>query len=201
MRASCRARIVDDRSGRPIAKAVVSLSNSEGQKVAFTGPDGRYELRGLTPGTYRVYARADGYVEWQYGQRQPEEAGRGLEVLGGRLTRAINARLRRAGAIAGRIFSRSGEGLPPRRNPTGSRRAMAGVTRPRPMKRACSGLAICNQAAITCARTRDGRINPQALVLTRCMRPPSFLMRRESRTPSLFLSARVRRSPALTSPW
>ena len=107
-----RGRIVDDRSGRPMPDVVVSLSGAEGEVVVHTDSDGRYELAGLTPGSYQLYARAEGYIERRYGQPGPTEAPRVLEVRGGQVTRGVDVRLRRASIVSGRIFDAAGEGFP-----------------------------------------------------------------------------------------
>lgn len=51
---SLRGRI--DRGGRPLAGAVVTVGTDTPQQ-AISGADGRYELPGLPPGSYRVKAR------------------------------------------------------------------------------------------------------------------------------------------------
>ena len=75
-----QGQVVDDGTGQPIPEAYVSVSGSDGETVATADADGRYELRGLAPGSYRVFARAGGYVEGEHGQRQPADPGRMVEV-------------------------------------------------------------------------------------------------------------------------
>ncbi len=107
-----QGRIIDDVSGRPIARSTVSASGTGGEHRATTDDDGRYELARLVPGTYRVYASAPGYSEWQYGQLLATRGGDEVAVRAGEATRRINIRLERAGAISGRIFDSEGNPMP-----------------------------------------------------------------------------------------
>ena len=45
-----QGRVVDDRSGQPVAQALVSLSGADGETTATTDAEGRYALGGLLPG-------------------------------------------------------------------------------------------------------------------------------------------------------
>jgi beta-lactamase regulating signal transducer with metallopeptidase domain len=81
-----RGRIVDARSGRPLARATVELSGNGQQATASTDSDGRYEVRTSQQREYHVFVRATGYVPALYGQRGASEDGISLEVRGGQIT-------------------------------------------------------------------------------------------------------------------
>jgi hypothetical protein len=63
---------VRDRAGKPIPNAVVSIDG----RPATTGPDGRYEIRGLRRGRRSVHALGTGYVPTEF----PEVRVRASEV-------------------------------------------------------------------------------------------------------------------------
>ena len=78
-----QGRIVDDRSGQPIAQAVVSLSGAGGETTATTDAEGRYALGGLAPGTYGSMRAPTG--TWKpssanVGPRRPAGAQRSVVV-------------------------------------------------------------------------------------------------------------------------
>ena len=107
-----RGRVVSAQSDRPIENASVSLVGPAGESAVSTDADGRYEARELEPGQYYVYARADGYVEWAYGQSLPREYFRNVEIRGGEVASTIDMHLPRAGSLAGRILDQAGDGFP-----------------------------------------------------------------------------------------
>ena len=82
-----------------------------GEASATTDREGRYELRGLEPGSYQVFARAEGYLERAYGRQNASRSGTSIVVQGGYATTGITIALARAGVIHGRVFDESGNGL------------------------------------------------------------------------------------------
>jgi hypothetical protein len=110
-RGGIRGRIVDAGSGRPVPGATVEVSDRGELASASTGADGRYEVRGLKRGEYRVYAHAAGYLARHYGQRESGEEGTAVIVRRGQISRGVDVHLQQAAAFSGRIFSDSGEGL------------------------------------------------------------------------------------------
>ncbi len=75
---------VADAAGEPVEEATVYLLNAAEQPVAFTqtGPDGSYELSGVMPGQYRVYASRFGYAGAYNGNRHHFDAAEPLELNG-----------------------------------------------------------------------------------------------------------------------
>ena len=77
--ARVHGRVVDERSGRPIEAATLTLHVAEPVSVrnATTGPSGRFEFAGVEPETWFVYAQAPGWaprrVEVRVGARDPDE--------------------------------------------------------------------------------------------------------------------------------
>src|SRR5687767_5763811 len=98
-----QGRVVDTRTGRPVAGASVDLQGLDRAWSMSTDGQGRYEITAVDPGEYRMSARAPGYVPSQFGQRNASERGSTFDVSGGRVTTGIDVRLEPAGSINGTI--------------------------------------------------------------------------------------------------
>lgn len=107
-----RGRVVDARSGRPVANASVEVSHAGQVAIATTDMTGSYEVPELEPAEYQVFVVAKGYTSAQFGQRYPSEPASGVEVRSGHITADVDVRLHSAGGIQGRIFGDSGNGIP-----------------------------------------------------------------------------------------
>jgi hypothetical protein len=79
--------------------------------AAMTDAEGRYTLKDVAPGTYRVFAARNGYVAQEYGQRAANRPGVPLEVPQNQTIKNIDFRLTPAGTITGRVTSALGEPL------------------------------------------------------------------------------------------
>ena len=78
---------VADESGQPVADATVYLLDSVERPVGYaqTNSDGSFELAGVMPGEYRVYASRLGYTGSYNGNQRDFAAAEPLGVVGGQL--------------------------------------------------------------------------------------------------------------------
>jgi beta-lactamase regulating signal transducer with metallopeptidase domain len=130
-----RGRVVDARSGLPIAGASVRAQYITGvenppkcpigdcedvsDRVAgripiyrvTAGTDGRFSIPNARPGDYLVAAGASGYVQRYFGQTSDDTPEISVHVASGQSTAAIDVRLELVGSVSGRILSVAGEGL------------------------------------------------------------------------------------------
>src|ERR1700686_3526492 len=70
----------------PLRKAHVSLISVEDPTrmvAAVTNADGRFALKSIEPGPYRLYVSRVGFVSEGYGQRKPDAPGAVLTFRGG----------------------------------------------------------------------------------------------------------------------
>ena len=82
--------------GTPLKNAIVRLENGDNREhtiAAKTSADGRYELRNVPPGRYKVTVTRNGYVEMEYGQLKPSDPGATLVLSSGETKDPINFRL------------------------------------------------------------------------------------------------------------
>jgi hypothetical protein len=106
---SIQGRVTTADSGAAIRRAEVRAMGSSGiNRLATTDSEGRFELRNLPAGEYRVIVSRSGFVPLTFGQRRPFDAARPIELRRGQQVTA-NIALPRAGAIAGRIYDEAGE--------------------------------------------------------------------------------------------
>ena len=104
---------MDAESGAPLHGVAVSVYATErSDHSAVTDRDGRYEIRGLSPGRYRVGARTDGYLTLDYGQTRPSQGGRPVILADKQVIDNVNFNLPRGGAIAGVVRDESGDPVP-----------------------------------------------------------------------------------------
>ena len=107
--------VVKMADGAPLRKAHLSLKSLDDPNrviAAVTDADGRFALRDIDPGPYRLSVSRVGFVTEEYGQRKPTAPGAVLTLQPGQQLKDLLFRLIPAGVIAGRIFDDDGEPLP-----------------------------------------------------------------------------------------
>ena len=100
----------------PLPKATVILSPvATGQdarmRSAVTEDDGRFTIRDIEPGDYRLTAQNPRYGHAAYGQRKPGGPGTILSISAGQQISDLRLSMIPTGTIAGRVTGRSGEPL------------------------------------------------------------------------------------------
>jgi 5-hydroxyisourate hydrolase-like protein (transthyretin family) len=113
-------------SGEPLDRAEVRLSRviseeeleinifagdpfTQGLPTALTEKDGKFSLKDLEPGPYRLTALRNGYSEQNYGQKLQDGPGRNLYLAPGETLKDVTFRLVQGGVVTGRIRNTIGE--------------------------------------------------------------------------------------------
>jgi Carboxypeptidase regulatory-like domain len=106
---SIRGRVTTADTGAPIRGAEVRLSmDGRFSRLVTTNGEGRYELRNLPAGAYKLTVSKSGFITLEFGQRRPFETASTIAVGEGQ-TAAGNVALIRGGAIYGRVLDPFGE--------------------------------------------------------------------------------------------
>jgi hypothetical protein len=113
-RSAIRGRVIAGDSGQPMRRATVRLTapQTQGQRSASTDADGRYEFRDLPAGRYSVNVSKAAYVNWTYGQTQPNGPGKPIVLSDNQVADGIDVRLMRGAVITGRVVDEFGEPVP-----------------------------------------------------------------------------------------
>jgi hypothetical protein len=104
-----RGRVTTSDTGAPIRGAEVRLSmDGRFSRLATTDGEGRYELRSLPAGSYKLIVSKTGFITLEFGQRRPFETAATITVGEGQ-TATGNLALLRGGAIFGRVLDVLGD--------------------------------------------------------------------------------------------
>jgi protocatechuate 3,4-dioxygenase beta subunit len=112
---SIAGMVVKLASSEPLTKARVHLESMDDRTrtvSTVTNTGGRFELRGIDPGRYRLTVNRVGFVSQEYGQKKPDGPGAVLSLRPGQEIKDLLFRLIPSGVIAGRILDEDGEPLP-----------------------------------------------------------------------------------------
>lgn len=96
----------------PIARARVVLTKEGGPPATMTATTdggGKYSIRNVAPGRYRLSATRDGYVRAEYGQRGPTRSGTPITLGAKQELKDALLAMTPTGAIAGRVYDRYGD--------------------------------------------------------------------------------------------
>ncbi len=108
-------------TGEPVKKAAVVMTRTDlapnrnaPQQSYSTATDaaGRFAMKDIEPGKYRMTVTRNGFVTMAYGARGPTRPGTTLTLDRAQKLKDVNFRLTPHGVIAGRILDEDGEPLP-----------------------------------------------------------------------------------------
>jgi protocatechuate 3,4-dioxygenase beta subunit len=117
--ASVAGQVVNAATGEPVRRATVSLrrvdarNRTSGTRAAtygaVTDSDGRFTVKDLEAGSYRLSADKPGFVTQEYGARLPGRTGSILSLSAGQSMANASLRLSPRGVITGRVVDDDGE--------------------------------------------------------------------------------------------
>jgi len=99
----------------PLKNALVELISSDDQShntSIVTDVGGRFTLKGLFPGRYRLSVSKNGFADREFAQRKPGDPGSVLTLHAGQDLRDLVFRMIPAAVISGRVLNEEGEPLP-----------------------------------------------------------------------------------------
>jgi hypothetical protein len=111
---SIAGRVVDATTGAPLHRARVEIhpdGHDDIRGIAPSDGDGRFVLRALPAGKYRIQVSRRGYAAMAYGSSRPYGQGRVLVLSAGEHVTDLTIRLPRLGVISGTVTGVDGEPL------------------------------------------------------------------------------------------
>ena len=120
-KASIEGVVIRSGTGEPLARAELKLSRvaasderpdflvferdgqSDGLPAIQTEKDGKFLLKNLEPGQYRLFAYRNGYANAAYGSKSPNGQGTIINLAAGEKLTSIVFRMVPAGVITGRV--------------------------------------------------------------------------------------------------
>jgi hypothetical protein len=113
--ATIRGVVLENQTGRPLARALVAADPVAGSKgtpqAVRTNSNGAFEFPPMPGGAYLVSASRRGFAPFQYGQKRWKASGVPI-VLEDAATTFLDIRLLRFGSIAGTVMDENDVGLP-----------------------------------------------------------------------------------------
>ena len=112
---SISGMVVKLAGSEPLKTATVQLQSLEDLAHSIsvvTDMGGRFELKGISSGRYRLRVSRTGFVTQEYGQKTPNDPGAEIRLSPGQNLRDLLFRLIPWGVIAGRVLDEEGEPLP-----------------------------------------------------------------------------------------
>ncbi len=106
---SISGRVTTADTGSPVRGAEVRLSIDGGiRRLVTTNGEGRFEIRNLPAGEYRLTVSKTGFITLEYGQQRPFETASTITIGEGQSATG-NVALLRGGAIFGRVLDEFGD--------------------------------------------------------------------------------------------
>jgi hypothetical protein len=106
---SISGRVTTADTGSPVRGAEVRLSIDGGiRRLVTTNGEGRFEIRNLPAGEYRLTVSKTGFVTLEYGQQRPFETASTITIGEGQSATG-NVALPRGGAVFGRVLDEFGD--------------------------------------------------------------------------------------------
>lgn len=99
----------------PLRNARIQLASQDDHAESHstvTDAGGRFELKGIDPGRYRLVVHRDGFVTQEYGQKKADGPGALLTLRAGQQMNDLLFRLIPSAVIAGRVINDDGDPLP-----------------------------------------------------------------------------------------
>jgi hypothetical protein len=107
--------VVKLQGSAPLTSATVRLQSVDDHTRTFSGATdagGRFEIRGIDPGHYRLRVIRNGFVTQEFGQRTPNDPGAVLTLGPGQDLKDLLFRMLPSAVISGRIQNENGDPLP-----------------------------------------------------------------------------------------
>jgi hypothetical protein len=104
--------VVRSEDNAPLKNATVHLANDadrEHQIATKTSADGRFELKNVPPGQYKLRVTRNGYVDQGLNQRKPGDPGATFTLRPSQRISELLFKLARAAVITGKVFDEDGE--------------------------------------------------------------------------------------------
>src|ERR1035437_8819399 len=115
---SLAGRVLDGVTGEPVKKASVTLSNASPVRTAAGLPQqfgtssdasGRFAMKDLDPGSYRLQVTRNGYVPAEYGARGASTTGTVLTLSRTQQPKDLVVRMTPHGVVSGRVLDEDGD--------------------------------------------------------------------------------------------
>ena len=113
-------RVLNAATGEPVAKASLLLMYTDSTQASYeysrsyaalSDAAGKFAIRNVDPGRYRLQATRNGFVPLEYGARASRRSGTELDLDQPRQLKDIELRLSPHGVVSGRVLDADGEPL------------------------------------------------------------------------------------------